>query len=103
MIKINIRYSSTGEFLQLETIGHANSAPLGEDLICASVSGIILGGINALKGKNYTFKCDEITGEIKLCNIGKMDEHDKIVIETIVTQIQAVCRDNPKFVKLSVN
>ena len=48
MIKITVRYQSTGEFLSLESNDHANSAPHGEDLVCAAVSGIILGGINAL-------------------------------------------------------
>ena len=102
MIKISVRYTSTGEFISLTSMGHANSAPHGEDLICAAVSGILLGGINALKGKNFTLKSDENKGIIELCNIGKMDKHDEIVIETIIAQLQSVSRDNPKYLKISI-
>ena len=102
MIRISVRYTSTGEFISLVSKGHADSAPYGEDLICAAVSGILLGGINALKGKNFTLKSDENKGIIELCNVGKMDEHDVIVIETIIAQLQSVSRDNPKYLKISI-
>ena len=99
MIKISIRYKKTGEFLSLTLTGHANSAPKGEDLVCAAVSGIILGGINALSGKNYQIKEE---GNLELSNIGEISSHDSIVIETIIAQLSAVARDNPKYVKISV-
>ncbi len=102
MIKITVRYQSTGEFLSLESLGHANSAPYGEDLVCAAVSGIILGGINALKDGCYKLHYDEKQGSIVLCNIGKMSQHDIIVIETIISQLKSIERDNPKFIKISV-
>ncbi len=102
MIKITIKYQSTGEFISLVSQGHADSAPYGQDLVCAAVSGIILGGINALKGNNYSLKNNEEKGILELCNIGKMSERDQIVIETIVSQLQAVARDNPKFIKISI-
>ena len=102
MIKITVRYQSTGEFLSLESLGHANSAPYGEDLVCAAVSGIILGGINALKEKCYKLNSDEKLGKIELCNVGKMSQHDNIVIETIISQLQSIERDNPKLIKISV-
>ena len=102
MIKIIVRYQSTGEFLSLESLGHANSAPHGEDLVCAAVSGILLGGINALKDECYKLHYDEKKGSIELCNVGKMSQHDNIVIETIISQLQAIKRDNPKFIRISV-
>ena len=102
MVQIIINHQKTGEFALLKTTGHAGSAPNGEDLVCAAVSGIVLGGINALKGKHYKLKYDERNGNIQLSNIGKMSEHDEIVIETIIAQLQAVARDNPKYVKISI-
>lgn len=102
MINITIKYLSSGEFHSLTSKGHANSDALGHDLVCAAVSGILLGGINALKGKNFTLKSDEIKGIIELTNVGKMDAHDNIVIETIIAQLTSVSRDNPKFIKVSI-
>ena len=102
MINITIRYTSTGEFASLISKGHANSAPHGEDLVCAAVSGILLGGINALKEDHYQLKSDEEKGIIELYNLGKMSQHDTIVIETIVSQLSSISRDNKKFLKVSV-
>ena len=102
MINITVRFQESGDFISLNCLGHANSGPYGQDLVCAAVSGVVLGGINALKGKNFTLKDDEIKGEIELKNIGKMSEHDNIVIETIISQLQSLARDNPKFIKVSV-
>ena len=95
-------YKSTGEFSSLVSQGHADSAPYGQDLVCAAVSGVLLGGVNALQGKNYSLKNNENKGILELRNIGKMSEHDIIVIETIVSQLQAIERDNPKFIKISI-
>ncbi|MCR5184951.1 MAG: ribosomal-processing cysteine protease Prp [Bacilli bacterium] len=102
MTKITVRYQSTGEFISLKSEGHADSAPKGEDLVCAAISGVILGGINALEEKHFQIKVNEKQGNIELCNVGKMNEHDNVVIEVIVSQLQSIARDNPKFMKISV-
>jgi uncharacterized protein YsxB (DUF464 family) len=47
MIKVLITHKTDGSFVSLEAKGHANSAPKGEDLVCAAVSGIVLGGLNS--------------------------------------------------------
>ena len=102
MTKITIRYQGTNEFISLVSEGHAGSARYGEDLVCAGVSAVILGGINALEEDHYEIKADEAKGRIELSNLGKMGSHDTIVIETIVSQLKAIARDNPKFVTISV-
>ena len=102
MINITVKYNSVGEFISLVSSGHADSAPRGKDLVCAAVSGILLGGINALKGKHYKIKADDDKGILELRNTGKMDEHDAIVIDTIILQLQSIARDNPKFIKISI-
>lgn len=102
MINITIKYKSTGEFDSLVSQGHADSAPYGQDLVCAAVSGVLLGGINALKGKNYSLKNNEKKGILELRNIGNISERDAIVIDTMVLQLQAIERDNPKFIKISI-
>ena len=102
MTKITVRYSDTGEFVSLHSVGHANSGDYGKDIVCAAISAVILGGINALEGQNYKLKADEQKGEIELYNIGNMTEHDQIVIETVVAQLSSIARDNPKHLKISV-
>ena len=82
-------------------IGHADSGPNGHDLVCAATSGIILGGLNNLQDK-FNLKTDEKKGFLELSKIGEISSHDKIVLETIVKQLQSIARDNPKYVKISV-
>ena len=102
MINITVRYQSKGQFVSLTSRGHADSAPHGQDLVCAAVSGILLGGINALSEKACELKADENKGIIEMSAIGKLSEHDEIVVETIVKQLQAIARDNPKFMRISI-
>ena len=101
MIQITVRYDNLKEFVSLSMIGHADSGPNGHDLVCAAVSAIILGGVNAIEGK-LNVKEDEKKGFLELSKIGEISNHDKIVLETIVKQLQSVARDNPKYVKISV-
>jgi uncharacterized protein YsxB (DUF464 family) len=101
MIKVLVRYNNSKEFESLTIKGHANSGPLGHDLVCAAISGIVLGGINNLQNK-FSLTSDEKTGSLELKSLGKVSEHDNIVIETIITQINSIARDNPKNVKISV-
>lgn len=101
MTKVVVRYNSSDEFISLKTSGHANSASQGEDLVCAAISAVVLGGINALK-KHYKLNVNEKSGVIELENVGAVNEHDNVVIEVIVSQLQAIARDNPKYLKVSI-
>ena len=59
MIKVLINQEGKN-FKSLEVKGHANSAPHGEDLICAAVSSIITGGLNNLNNpKGFNLKLEE--------------------------------------------
>ena len=56
MIKITASRND-GKIVNLTVKGHANSAPKGEDLVCAAVSSILVGGCNALNQTNcFTIK-----------------------------------------------
>ena len=104
MIKIIIKshyLSRLGQdFISLKVSGHANSAPHGEDLVCAAVSGIVLGGINYFRKGIIDVQSDEKSGEIIITKSGIFDEHDYGAIEMIVAQLESVARDNPKFIKI---
>ena len=99
MIKAKFIYSKT-DFKEFTVTGHSNSAKHGKDLICAAVSAIVTCGLEALKDgdENYEVKVDE--GNVSLKAKIKQSDHDKVVIETIETQIKAVATSNPKFVTL---
>ncbi|HBF68301.1 MAG TPA: ribosomal-processing cysteine protease Prp [Firmicutes bacterium] len=81
--------------------GHANSAPLGKDLVCAAVSGITFGGLNNLeKPKNFVINTNEKDGYIEINALNDVPMHDYIVLETILTQLKTVAENSPKYIKV---
>lgn len=99
MIKITVLTSSSSSFVSLEAKGHANSAPEGEDLVCSAVSAVILGGFNALQDeKNYEAKANK--GYACLRAEKAPNEHDAVVIETIVIQLESIASSYPQNVAL---
>ena len=60
MIKIVIKRDvSSQKIISIEVKGHANSAEYGKDLVCAAVTTVMTGGMNALQDKDYDFKLEE--------------------------------------------
>lgn len=101
MVNVYIRYNQSKEFESLKLCGHANSGPYGHDLVCAAISGVVLGGINNLQGK-YDIIQNSKTGSLELIRSEDINDYDKIVLETIIVQLKSIARDNPKNVKISV-
>ena len=102
MIKITIGHASNSQINFLEIKGHANSAPYGEDLICAAVSAIVTGGFNNLKKiENYEIKLDE--GHAYFKSNAPLDAHDEVVMETIVCGLITIRDAHPKFVDIKTD
>lgn len=98
MIKIEI-IGSKDSFESLIIKGHANSAPYGEDLVCAAVSAVITGGFNSLfNPKDFDIKLDE--GHAYLKAKKPISDEDKIVIHTIIKSLETIASGNEAFVKI---
>ena len=95
MIKIEATRKD-GKIVNLTVKGHANSAPKGEDLVCAAVSSILVGGCNALSEPNcFAIKLD--SGDASITEIKRANEHDYEVLETMIVQFKTVEESSPKF------
>ena len=102
MIKIKIGHASNNQVNFLEVTGHANSAPYGQDLICAAVSAVITGGFNNLVNlKNYEIKLDE--GHAYFKSNAPLDAHDEAVIETIICGLNTIKETNSEFVEVKTD
>lgn len=99
MIKVTLLVMDKG-FVSLEAKGHADSAPYGQDLICAAISAIILGGFNALDDDSASYDVEAKPGHAYLKSLKTPSQHDPIVLETIVKQIESVAASYPDNVKL---
>ena len=88
MIKVNY-HKDDGYVKNLTVLGHADYSKNDElDLVCACVSSIVIGGLNAINDeKNYIMSVfpGDVKLEVKLAN-----EHDNIVIETIIMQLKTL-------------
>ena len=102
MIKITIGQASNNQVNFLEIKGHANSAPKGEDLVCAAVSAIVTGAFNNLQNiSQYELKLDE--GYALFKTNASLDAHDEIVIETLICGLKTIQESNPKFVSIKTD
>ena len=98
MIKIEATRKD-GKIISLTVKGHANSAPKGEDLVCAAVSSVLVGGCNALKEPNcFAIKLNE--GDASIVEKKHANEHDYEVLETMLIQFKTIEESSPKFLKV---
>ena len=99
MIKIVIKRDvSSQKIISIEVKGHANSAEYGKDLICAAVSTVMTGGMNALKDKEYDFKLEE--GHIYVKALDIPSDYDSVVLKTMEVQLMTIEESNHKYVQI---
>ena len=100
MIKIIVvTESKTKKITLLEVKGHAYSGEPGHDLVCAAVSAVVIGGINALEDLgNYQFIHD--SGHVLIETHHETDEHDSVVLETILTMLTAIEESSSNYVRI---
>ncbi len=89
---IKVIYLNEKDCIYLKVEGHSNSAPKGEDLVCAAVSSITIGGLNALENEYEVVMKDGLI-EVK----GKTSSKDKIVFETIFIQLKTIEEKYPNY------
>lgn len=98
MIKVEIVYKDK-KFESLKVRGHADSAPHGQDLVCAGVSAVLTGGFNNLeKESSFILKLDR--GDAALIKTDEITSHDLTVIETIITSLKTIQESYPQYIKI---
>ena len=72
---INVIYQMVDDrCIYLSVKGHAEFAEYGKDLICASVSSIMFGLMNALDQEKQDVEIKELTNHIEIINKSKKDK-----------------------------
>ena len=98
MIKVLIKQEGKN-FKSLEVKGHANSAPHGEDLVCAGVSSVLTGGLNNLENpKDFNIILDEGHSLVEVKD--SISSHDEIVMETIIAGLKTIEESYGKFIQI---
>jgi uncharacterized protein YsxB (DUF464 family) len=98
MIKV-IYEVKDDKYKSLDVSGHALSDEYGKDLICASVSSIMFGFMNALDALNENIDIKQLTNEIKVVN-----KSDSGIVqnyfELVMIQLKTIEESYGDFIKL---
>ncbi len=82
--------------------GHALFNPTGDDIVCAAISGIVLGGINWFDPKNINVVSDQARALFS-CELQNSDFENLVAMQVIQTQILAVAKVYPNYVTIASN
>ena len=101
MIKVVIKIDeSSQKITSIEVKGHSNKDAYGKDLVCAAVSAVITGGMNALNKEGFDLVLEEGYSLIDAKKIP--NDNDAVVLKTILIQLQTIEEADPKFVKIEI-
>lgn len=98
MIRVSYTLSDS-KVVELNVTGHANFAKKGSDIVCSAVSAIVIGGLTNLSSeKNYKISVRE--GEVSILALNDVNEHDQIVLETIIVQLEKIEESYGKYIQI---
>ncbi|HAS56404.1 MAG TPA: ribosomal-processing cysteine protease Prp [Firmicutes bacterium] len=98
MIKVDIVYSDK-KFVSLLIKGHANTGDYGKDLVCAGVSAVSIGALNALEDSDkFEIKVEQ--GLVSLIAKEAINEHDLTVIEVMILQLKTIAMAYPNAINI---
>ena len=98
MISVNVTFIGK-EVKSLTVSGHANYDKYGKDIVCAGVSAVVTGGINALEEQVNNI---EIINEDNKLGVKVINSNDKIqiILNTILVQLQTIENSYKKYIKI---
>ena len=100
MIKVKIENNKT-KIISLEVSGHSNYEEKGKDIVCAGVSAIVVGGVNALANeskKAIDYECKD--GYVRVFVKDIDNDNIQKILEVITTQLYTIEESYPKFIKI---
>lgn len=110
MITIRIKRDKNTFIQSFEMSGHANSGPYGQDLVCAAVSAVSIGTINAihtLTGVNLVSDVEEEGGFIH-CDVPfnlpkETFDNVQLLMEGMIVSLKSIEEEYGKFIQINEN
>ena len=97
---IKIKVLKKDEIIKsVTTKGHANFAEYGKDIVCAGVSAIVTGGINALEPH---LKNIEIINESNKLGVVVIENNEviQVILNTMLIQLETIENSYKKYIKI---
>lgn len=99
MISVNVTFIGS-DVKSLTVSGHANYDKYGKDIVCAGVSAVVTGGINALE--NQVSNIEIISKENELgVKVLNSNEYIQTVLKTILIQLETIEISYKKYIKIT--
>lgn len=101
MIKVII--TKQGELIKsLKVSGHANYNDYGKDIVCAGVSSIVIGGLNALTSLEQKDKIKALVneGHVEIEVLDLTNQNLQYILKVILIQLRSIEESYPSFVKI---
>lgn len=91
MIKIVVK-KEENHIVKIKATGHALFAEHGKDIVCAGVSSILIGGINAIASMGLIDQCQYhvASGEVILNIHDSVDKTLQVIIMTMYIQLKTI-------------
>lgn len=99
MISVNVKFIGK-DVKSLTVSGHANYDQYGKDIVCAGVSAVVTGGINALESEIESIK---IINEDNKLGVEVINSNEKIqiILNTILIQLKTIENSYKKYIKIT--
>ncbi|MBS3972526.1 MAG: ribosomal-processing cysteine protease Prp [Erysipelotrichia bacterium] len=98
MIEVKVKRHPKLEFV---ISGHAYSGEPGHDLVCAAVSAIVFGSLNAFEKYQSNATSDIIRDGYVHSIFNNVDETLKVMMTMMLTQLESVEQAHPKYIKIN--
>lgn len=87
--------------LEVTISGHANAADKGEDLICAGVSAIAVGTLNALDELAKGSITDSMKEGYIHIQVNTITLTQQTILESMLIQLKTIQHAHPKYIKIT--
>ncbi len=99
MIQISIQ-TKNGKIIGMDIQGHAEYAEHGKDIVCAGVSTVAIGLLNALDYLNAKCSCSMENNQISVRVTESDDELTQIILTTAKIQLETIQESYKKYIKI---
>lgn len=102
MIRIKNFRNSENLIIGFEVDGHANTAPHGQDIVCAAVSALTQTAVLGLERYlQRSFELEIASGKLKVMLVDLPDQRTDAILETMMLGLTEIEKINPQFVRIS--
>ena len=98
MISVNVSFIGK-DVKSLTVSGHANYDEYGKDIVCAGVSAVVTGGINALESELANIKIVNEENKLGVVVI-ENNEVIQVILNTMLIQLETIENSYKKYIKI---